>query len=235
MPYLDAEKRRESQRKYWNKKGRLNRKESIKTEISGELTYQEIVKGTFSKLVGSKDKQWEALAKIVEDLKNSIFINRMAIAEIAERACIIKHGHHSEFLRHKSLREFARKAKIHPNTLARWIVVKNRVFVHLTPQEQNNFSLEAGDQAAHVVIKAKDVSENKKVEFVRDEYLKIKNRTPDETRIARLFSYLKTAHYQICKKDVLLKAKESDFNELKQLVLDMLKAFNAAKNSKERK
>lgn len=221
MPYALPEKRREYQGAWLKKKAKP--RESIKTDKFGELTFEQVVSGALSKTGGSAEEQYNQLAQIVSELKNSLYLNRMAIAEIAERACIIRHGHHSGFALSKTLREFARKSKINHNTLSRWIAIKNKVFIHLPKKDQNTFSLEAGDRAAVEMGKAKLVGPQAALSL----YSKEKTLSKPERRLRRFFRDLKLVHYQSTKKDVFLIMNDSQREQARKMVGEILGAHAA--------
>lgn len=123
------------------------------------VTYEELMNGAVKLIPDSKSKkrQWEGHIKAALALKDNLNSSKMAIAEIAERACIIYKGgplKDDEAGRKRKalcLKKFAQAIGIPYGTLGRWTVIKKRVFDHLPETHRRDFRIFAADLTARDV------------------------------------------------------------------------------------
>lgn len=125
MAYADPDKQREYQRKWMNNRNRVRRSMENRSDGSlnlsgGYITWTELNKLNFDEI-----KTYQQCVLKSKEYVIGRKVNRMAIAALAIRACVIKRGgKHTEEERKKTITAFAKDISVHPKTLSDWIRVK---------------------------------------------------------------------------------------------------------------
>lgn len=207
MPYLNKEKQREFQRNWARIKGK--KRIPVKSSFQPDFSYAQFIDGLTKNVTGNEVQQWEALVNIAKNLKQGVSLNRMAIAELANRACTVIRGGDMRSANRRSaadmmtINHFAAAVRLNSNTLGRWMICKNRFFIHLTPQEQRNFKLTAAERARN------EISEFHKGDFSVERcvatYRKWANISPQVKLLLRFRAYFRLTHYWVTDRNVLSK------------------------------
>lgn len=180
---------------------------------------------------------FEKCVEVAIKLKEHLSANRMAIAEIAERVCILRHGGDVKTKQFKecdkefTLKFFCSKVGLNIHTVSRWIVMKNEVYCYLPRAEQVKFNYAAGDYAARDIRKNRRVGNHfnkEKIVEIYKEYADSKNTTQRRGEKDAL-SYLGRAAHILVDKGIYQHLDESRKYLVKQLVI---KISEVTKNEK---
>lgn len=139
MAYALPEKQREYQRQWSAKKAALKPKEPNLNR--NFITWEELQYGG---LDIDSIRSWKNCVSTARTYINNRKTNRMAIAELATRACVIKWGgkRKGKELSTKTLAEFAKELDIHRKTLWDWVQIK-RLVVDQLPNKKEGIDLAA--------------------------------------------------------------------------------------------
>jgi hypothetical protein len=143
------------------------------------LTYAHIIDA-------SELKNWNSCVDRAKMLLKEGQLNRMAVADIAIQASIIKRGGSRTSVKYieqdsmLTISAFAHAIGMNPSTLHLWVSIKTQIFGLLPPEEQNEFRHDAGEKSYKALGKKKSVPPGK----TQDTYLRFKNRTRRDKAIA---------------------------------------------------
>ncbi len=165
MPYKSKEKQREVQRHWAAAKAKRTRAvEGAKLDLidiqpfahliqlkKGTVTWAELNQSDYFE----KIDKWEDCVTLGKTYINHRRTNRLVVAALAVRACVIKHGGRKTKLVHSepSLTAYAKEIGINFRTLWTWIEVKRRVVDHL-PQGTEQIDFTAGMIAVRFAAKS---------------------------------------------------------------------------------
>ena len=147
MLYKDLKKQRKAQREWAKKHGKKREKVSV--------TWKQLTRDY------SKIRTWNGcLTEALKFTKGHTKNKQMAIASLALRACVIRHGGDMRSPKGKqqlkdSLTAFARKIGLHPTTLANWTRAKRQIYDSLPSELQ-------GQAFVWSVLRMAETSVNKK-------------------------------------------------------------------------
>jgi len=150
MPFAEKERQREYQRDWVSKRKRLNQYGSNTIYKLGnfDLRRESVNLKSAKANIGSL-KTWAACVNHAHKILTMRKVNRLQLAEIAVRGCIIKHGGKlTNGLENLTLKSFAIDCGIHPKTLHEWVRVK-RTIVDKLPKKTK----EVNWTAAQVALK----------------------------------------------------------------------------------
>lgn len=168
--------------------------------ISKDLTYENIIQGVLEQEPQADDKAWDYHIRAAETLLKSAYFNRMAVAEIAIRACIIKAGgdrHSTNFKEVASLltlRAFAEAVGMLPNTLYLWVSIKTEVFDRLNVADRDVFQHNAGEKTYKSLGKKQEYSE----EVVQTVYQRFATLTPEQKATHRTLTNIRSIKKFFC-------------------------------------
>ncbi len=208
MPYKDPEAAREANRKSYRKRV-ANRS---RTEISGRrrvtggvITWEELQnRDKFKTLV-----TFSECTKKAKEFLHRRHIDRLAVAELAIRACEIKHGHHDKKRNTTeavlTIKAFAAAVDIDYGTLYTWINIKTKVLDKLKPGSDIDFT------TAQIVCSTKERL-REGVDPVTA-YYRLKD-DPNRVGVHYVIRYLRQSLHAL-KKYGPLEATKEDVNEMK--------------------
>ncbi|TXH09746.1 MAG: hypothetical protein E6R04_07260 [Spirochaetes bacterium] len=155
------------------------------------ISYEHIIQGVLEKEpVGDP---WEYHVNTAKKLLHEAYFNRMAIAEVAIRACIIRRAggdrHSAEFKQENellSLRAFATAIELNPQTLYLWVSIKSVVFDKLPSTDRDIFQHDAGEKTYKAIGKKKEYSD----EIIQTTYQRFANQTKEQKAASRVFKYV---------------------------------------------
>lgn len=193
------------------------------------IRFEELVNCTIKRIeaIPGKEKQWQACIKEAKDLLAESVVNRMVIAEIAERACFIFWGgdvKSEEFnKRHKphTLKKFAELIGVNYHTLTRWARTKRRVFDFVSDETKSHFNYTAAETVADGLLK-KPMSAKE----IQKAYEKQANRSYSDKRREKIYKYLRESCYQICDRNLLKSCSEDEVADIRLWVRRMSNTLN---------
>jgi hypothetical protein len=152
------------------------------TVLKTGLAYDKIVRDIDRRelRLGSEEKNWNNYVEMAKGLLAVSEVSRMAVAEIAIRATLIRCGgdrHSFNWKASKSkltVKAFANSIGVKPNTLWLWIGIKRKVFDALTTTERSKFKHDEAEKTFKIFGMKKDPSP----ETIQQTYKALLNRTP---------------------------------------------------------
>lgn len=166
-------------------------------------------------------KEFDVLVERAKSLKENLKTNRMAIAELAIRACFIQHGGDTKTKKTQSqfkgfrLKDFCRRTKLNVSTVSRWIVMKKEVWDFLSIEQKKNFIFSAGDYAARQIRKKEITTKEERCEMY--ERYTSKKEGVSSFRIKRdAISYLSRGAYLILKKEAIYQFDEDELLKVRE-------------------
>lgn len=171
---------------------------------ASDLSYEHVIQRVNdSEIATDPDKKWSDHVKIAKTLLTEGYFNRMAIAEIAIRATVIKSGgdRHSaewrDFGSMLTLRSFAEAIEINPSTLSLWVNIKQMVFDKLDPVDRDVFHHDAAEKTTKILGKKQRHS----TETIQKTYQKLATQTKEQKALSALFRYVGTVKKIFLKTD----------------------------------
>lgn len=160
MSYSDPDKQREYQRKWINKKNKERRTIENRSDGSvnlgrgGFVTWEELHKDNFDNL-----GTWNECVKSAKGYIHGRRLNRLLIAAIAMRACIIKQGgaRKKDISPGETLTAFAKEINVHRKTLSDWVRIRRNIINNL-PESLKQIDYTAAKQASDELRKSPDKS-----------------------------------------------------------------------------
>lgn len=131
-------------------------------------------------------------------------LHRMKIAELAVKACTIKHGGRNRYDR-LTVKVFAEKVGINPKTLHEWIRHKRFIFDKLTKPQLVEFKELPAQDLKDIITGLKE--ESIKAE-VRQRFKEVVQRPRGDTRIKKYFKAITSLKY-----NVMNHARSSDISD----------------------
>jgi len=166
------------------------------------------------------EEQWNKYVRAARVHVRSLNKHRMAIAELAIKACDIKWGgggHWSGFKGQKTIKEFALAVGVHRKTLGEWVSVKRNV-VDKLPK-----GIYIEEDYAALQRTKKKTNRGTPAAKVIDIYNQEISRGADAYVLAQVIKRTKSYHTFICVKGDLDRCDREELTELKSMVDEMSK------------
>lgn len=160
MAYANPEKQREYQRKWMNNRNKIrrsteNRSDGTVNLSGGFITWQELNKLDFTDV-----KTYQQCVSKSKEYIVGRKMNRMAIAALAIRACVIKRGgKYTEEEKKKTIVAFAKDINVHSKTLSDWIRIKTSIVDQL-PESIQTIDYTAAKMACDKRLLSSNTAEN---------------------------------------------------------------------------
>jgi len=191
-----------------------------------ELSYEHVIADIRANEPKTKnpDKLWDFNVSAVKDLLATNHFNRMAIAQLAIEATIIRLGgdRHSEkfkeTLSQLTVTKFATATGINKSTLWLWIQIKKTVF-DVLPEKQQNFRHDVGEQTFKT-IGAKRIYPQ---EVVAETYDRFDRTTKPQKAALRLFKYVMAIKKFFTRTDFWTQLTDDQLNALRTSLAQILK------------
>lgn len=129
------------------------------TVLQTGLTYDKVIRDVNKRELRSAppEKNWNNYIDIARGLLAVAEVSRMAVAEVAIRATLIRHGGDRQSVNFKNVQSrltvkaFANSIGVKPPTLWLWIKIKSEVFDTLSPKERSKFKHDAGEKTLKLI------------------------------------------------------------------------------------
>jgi hypothetical protein len=194
------------------------------------VSYEELVNGAVKLIPKTEElkKLWDGHVNAAMALKDNLNASKMAIAEIAERACVIYRGgplkddESGRKRKELSLKRFAKAIKIPYGTLGRWTVLKKRVFDHLPESHRRDFRIWSAELASREI----GTKLTTKEEVLAVYESKLEYSETDAVRV-RFLRDIGRVRAKISKIEVIQALSEKDREALRGMAKESLKTLNA--------
>jgi hypothetical protein len=203
------------------------------------VTYQELLSGIVARLptdIENKREAWQKHIELTFELKKHLEVNRMQIAEIAERSCMIYAGgdRKSDDFKQShyrlTLKNFCKETELVYTTVNTWILVKNRVFNYLPAHLQDQkFNLTAAKETGEF-FKSKGYFDREQktptpAEIV-EQYERRSKPSERKLRQVRIFKYLRAAHFYLVTRKNWTLFDENERSAIRDFATDIMRSLH---------